>query len=72
MGFRTIDRVDAGSKAPDFTLPSQSGELVSLGYSLGGNPWSRCFNNTKNKHPELRFCVLLTEDGTRQMELVRA
>ena len=33
---------------------------------------SWCFNRTKNKYPELRFRVLLTEDGTRQMELVRA
>ena len=30
MGFRTKDRVDVGSKAPDFTLPSQSGEMSSL------------------------------------------
>jgi hypothetical protein len=72
VGFRTKHRVDVGSKAPDFTLPSQSGEMVSLGDFLGGNPWSRCFNNTKNEYPELRFRVLLTEDGTRQMELVRA
>jgi peroxiredoxin Q/BCP len=30
MGIRTKDKVDAGSKAPNFTLPSQSGEMVSL------------------------------------------
>ena len=35
MVFRTRDRVDVGSKAPDFTLPSQSGELVSLKDFLG-------------------------------------
>ncbi len=38
MGFRTKDRVDVGSKAPDFTLPSQSGELVSLRDFLGRRP----------------------------------
>jgi hypothetical protein len=31
MGFRrTKDKVKVGSVAPDFTLPSQSGEMVSL------------------------------------------
>jgi thioredoxin-dependent peroxiredoxin len=38
MGFRTTDKVDVGSKAPDFTLPSQSGEMVSLGDFLGEKP----------------------------------
>jgi peroxiredoxin Q/BCP len=38
MGFRTKDNVDVGSKAPDFTLPSQSGEMVSLGDFLGEKP----------------------------------
>jgi len=38
MGFRTKDRVDAGSKAPNFTLPSQSGEMVSLKDFLGKKP----------------------------------
>jgi thioredoxin-dependent peroxiredoxin len=38
MGFRTRDRVDAGSKAPNFTLPSQSGEMVSLKDFLGKKP----------------------------------
>jgi thioredoxin-dependent peroxiredoxin len=35
MGFRVNKRVDVGSKAPDFTLPSQSGEMVSLKDFLG-------------------------------------
>ena len=36
MGFRrTKERVQAGSVAPDFTLPSQSGEMVRLGDFLG-------------------------------------
>jgi thioredoxin-dependent peroxiredoxin len=38
MGFRTKDDVDVGSKAPNFTLPSQSGELVSFGDFLGEKP----------------------------------
>ncbi len=38
MGFRTRDRVDVGSKAPDFTLPSQSGEMVSLKGFLSKKP----------------------------------
>jgi peroxiredoxin Q/BCP len=39
MGFRrTKDKVTVGSVAPDFSLPSQSGELVSLGYFLGKRP----------------------------------
>ena len=32
---RTKTKVTAGSVAPDFTLPSQSGEMVSLGDFLG-------------------------------------
>ena len=36
MGFRrTKDKVTAGSVAPDFTLPSQSGEMVRLKDFLG-------------------------------------
>ena len=36
MGFRRIkDRVKVGSVAPDFTLPSQAGEMVSLKDFLG-------------------------------------
>ncbi len=38
MGFRTRDRVGVGSKAPDFTLPSQSGEMVSLKDFIGTKP----------------------------------
>ena len=39
MGFRrTKDRVTVGSVPPDFTLPSQSGEMVSLGGFLGKRP----------------------------------
>jgi peroxiredoxin Q/BCP len=39
MGFgRTKARVTVGALAPDFTLPSQSGEMVSLGDFLGKSP----------------------------------
>jgi thioredoxin-dependent peroxiredoxin len=39
MGFRRAkDMVTVGSVAPDFTLPSQSGEIVSLGDFLGTRP----------------------------------
>jgi peroxiredoxin Q/BCP len=35
---QTKDGVGVGSKAPDFTLPSQSGEMVSLKDFLGEKP----------------------------------
>ena len=38
MGLRTEARVDVGSKAPDFALPSQSGEMASLSDFLGRKP----------------------------------
>ena len=38
MGFRTRDKVVAGSLAPNFTLPSQSGKMVSLRDFLGKKP----------------------------------
>jgi thioredoxin-dependent peroxiredoxin len=39
VGFRrTKAKVTAGSVAPDFTLPSQSGEIVSLRDFLGKRP----------------------------------
>jgi thioredoxin-dependent peroxiredoxin len=38
MGFRTRDRVAAGSLAPNFTLPSQLGKMVSLRDFLGKKP----------------------------------
>jgi peroxiredoxin Q/BCP len=38
MGLRTKDGVDVGSKAPDFTLPSQSGEMINLSDFLGHKP----------------------------------
>jgi peroxiredoxin Q/BCP len=36
--FQDRDRVVVGSKAPDFTLPSQSGEMVNLRDFLGNRP----------------------------------
>ncbi len=38
MGFREKDKVDVGAKAPNFTLPSQSGEMVSLEDFIGKKP----------------------------------
>jgi peroxiredoxin Q/BCP len=38
MGFRTRDKVVAGSLALNFTLPSQSGKVVSLRDFLGKKP----------------------------------
>ena len=39
MAFRRVEgRVGVGSVAPDFALPSQSGEKVSLGDFLGTRP----------------------------------
>jgi len=39
MGYRrTKTKVNIGSVAPDFTLPSQSGEMVSLKNFLGKRP----------------------------------
>ena len=38
IGSRTKDRVGVGSKAPDFTLPSQSGEMANLKDFLGQKP----------------------------------
>jgi thioredoxin-dependent peroxiredoxin len=39
MGFRRMkDKVKVGSVAPDFTLPSQAGEMVSLKDFFGRNP----------------------------------
>jgi peroxiredoxin Q/BCP len=36
--WRTKDKVQVGSVAPDFTLPSQSGEMISLGDFIGKKP----------------------------------
>ena len=35
---RTKGKVEVGSVAPDFTLPSQTGEMVSLGDFIGKKP----------------------------------
>jgi peroxiredoxin len=51
MGFRTKDNVGVGSKAPDFTLPSQSDELVNLGDFLGEKPVVMVFQQYKEQIP---------------------
>jgi peroxiredoxin Q/BCP len=38
LDFRAKNSIDVGAKAPDFTLPSQSGEMVSLCDLLGKYP----------------------------------
>jgi peroxiredoxin Q/BCP len=38
LSFQDKDRVDVGSRAPDFTLPSQSEEMVNLRDFLGNKP----------------------------------
>ncbi len=38
MSFRSKDHIRVGSVAPDFTLPSQTGEMVSLEDSIGKRP----------------------------------
>jgi thioredoxin-dependent peroxiredoxin len=51
MGLRTKDRIDVGSKAPDFTLPSQSGEMVNLRDFLGQKPVVMVFQQYKEQLP---------------------
>jgi peroxiredoxin Q/BCP len=38
LSFHDKERVDVGSKAPDFTLPSQSEEMINLRDFLGNKP----------------------------------
>jgi peroxiredoxin Q/BCP len=38
LGFRAKNSIDVGAAAPDFTLPSQSGEMVGLKDFLGKKP----------------------------------
>jgi thioredoxin-dependent peroxiredoxin len=38
MGFKTKNQVKVGSEAPDFVLPSQTGEIVSLDDFIGKKP----------------------------------
>jgi peroxiredoxin len=52
MGFRRIkDRVKVGSVAPDFTLPSQAGEMVSLKDFLGRKSVVMVFQQYKEQIP---------------------
>ena len=52
MGFRRMkDKVKAGSVAPDFTLPSQAGEMVSLKDFFGRKPVVMVFQQDKEQRP---------------------
>jgi hypothetical protein len=47
LSLHDRDRVDAGSKAPDFTLLSQSEEMVNLREFLGNKPVVMVFQQYK-------------------------
>ena len=49
LSFHDRDRVDAGSKAPDFTLLSQSEEIVNQ--FLGNQPVVMVFQQYKEQIP---------------------
>ena len=52
MGFRRMkDKVKVGSVAPDFTLPSQAGEMVSLKDFLGRKSVVMVFQQYKEQFP---------------------
>jgi cytochrome oxidase Cu insertion factor (SCO1/SenC/PrrC family) len=52
MGFqRAKDKVTVGSVAPDFTLPSQAGEMVSLKDFLGRKSVVMVFQQYKEQIP---------------------
>jgi len=51
VSIRTKHRVSVGSKAPDFTLPSQSGEMVSLEDFIGTKPVVLFFYYPKDDTP---------------------
>jgi hypothetical protein len=51
LSFHDRDRVDAGSKAPDFTLLSQSEEMVNVREFLGNKPVVIVFQQYKEHIP---------------------
>jgi peroxiredoxin Q/BCP len=46
LSFHDKERIDVGSKAPDFTLPSQSEEMVKLSDFLGNKALSLSFRDS--------------------------
>jgi peroxiredoxin len=48
---RMKDKVKVGSVAPDFTLPSQAGEMVSLKDFFGRKPVVMVFQRYKEQLP---------------------
>jgi peroxiredoxin len=51
LSFHDRDRVDAGSKAPDFTSLSQSEEMVNLREFLGNKSVVMVFQQYKEHIP---------------------
>jgi peroxiredoxin len=49
--WQTKDNVGIGTKAPDFTLPSQSGEMVNLTDLLDRKPVVMVFQHYKKQMP---------------------
>jgi peroxiredoxin Q/BCP len=49
--WRTKGKIEVGSVAPDFTLPSQSGEMVSLKDFIGKKPVVMVFQQYKKQIP---------------------
>jgi hypothetical protein len=49
--WQTKDNLGIGSKAPDFTLPSQSGEMVNLTDLLDRKPVVMVFQQYKEQLP---------------------
>jgi AhpC/TSA family protein len=61
MVLRTKDSVSVGSKAPNFALPSQSGEMVNLKDFLGKKPVVMVFQQYKEQLP----CATLPHPANR-------
>jgi len=56
--WQTKDNIGIGSKAPDFTLPSQSGEMVNLTDLLDGKPVGIQFSDHKTSQTTISYYAL--------------
>jgi thioredoxin-dependent peroxiredoxin len=73
MGFRRMrGKVGVGDTAPDFTLPSQSGEEVSLGDFLGRKKAVVLFFYPKDDTPGCTKEACSFRDGHEQFEKLEA